>query len=211
MRRLAFLFPLALATAAPLAVAQEVPAGAYTVEKSHTSLTFRVDHLGFSKFTGRFTALEADLRFDPRHLAASSVEVRIDPRSIESDNAPEGFLAMLAGPQWLDAEQFPRITFVSTSVKVTGEQTFQLEGKLTLHGVTRPMTLEARYNGGYAGHPMDPHARVGFSATGWFKRSDFGVTIGIPAPGTTMGVGDEVQVTLESEWSGPPLATKSQG
>jgi polyisoprenoid-binding protein YceI len=63
--------------------------------------------------------------------------------------------------------------------------------------------LEASFNGGYAGHPMDPHARIGFSAHGVFKRSDFGISAGIPALGTTMGVGDEVNVTIEAEFSGP--------
>ena len=74
-------------------------------------------------------------------------------------------------------------------------------------GVTRPVPLEATYNGGYAGHAMDPHARIGFSAHGTLKRSDFGMTYGIPAPGTTMGVGDEVTILLEVEFSGPPLKT----
>ena len=67
------------------------------------------------------------------------------------------------------------------------------------------MTLEVTYNGGYVGHPMDPNARIGFSAKGAFKRSDFGIAYGVPAPGTTMGVGDEVQVEIEAEFSGPPL------
>jgi polyisoprenoid-binding protein YceI len=69
------------------------------------------------------------------------------------------------------------------------------------------VVLEATFNGGYAGHPMDPHARIGFSAHGTFKRSEFGIGYGVPAPGTTMGVSDAVEVTIETEFSGPPLAT----
>ncbi len=69
------------------------------------------------------------------------------------------------------------------------------------------MVLEATYNGGYAGHPYDPRARVGFSAQGTFKRSDFGVSYGIPDPGSSFGVGDQVAVILETEFSGPALAT----
>ena len=57
----------------------------------------------------------------------------------------------------------------------------RIEGELTLRGVTRPVSLDARYNGGYAGHPMDPNARIGFSATGRLKRSEFGMKYGIPA------------------------------
>lgn len=211
MRTAALLATLALATASGAALADEipaqstapVPAGAYTVDKAHTSLIFRVSHLGFSTYTGRFTRLDANLQFDPAHIASSRVNVQIDPRSIEADNAPSGFLQALAGKDWLDADRFPEMSFRTKSVEVTGPGTFRVNGELTLHGVTRPLTLEARYNGGYASHPYEPHARVGFSAQGKFKRSDFGVSYGIPAPGTTMGVSDEVAVTLESEFSGP--------
>lgn len=81
----------------------------------------------------------------------------------------------------------------------------RINGELSLRGVTRPMVLEARFNGGYRGHPMDPNARTGFSAKGVLKRSEFGIAYGIPAPGTTMGVSDEVNVIVETEFSGPPL------
>jgi polyisoprenoid-binding protein YceI len=189
----------------PAASTAPVPAGAYQVDKAHTSLVFRVSHLGFSTYTGRFTRLDATLQFDPRNLAGSRVNVNIDPRSIEADNAPSGFLQTLAGKEWLDADRFPEMTFRTKSVEVTGAGTFRVNGEMTLHGVTRPLALEARYNGGYAGHTYEPNARVGFSAQGKFTRSDFGVSYGIPAPGSSFGVGDEVTVTLESEFSGPPL------
>jgi polyisoprenoid-binding protein YceI len=206
----------ALALAGPFAALADVhapapapvPAGEYRVDRAHTSLLFRVSHMGFSHFTGRFTQVNATLEFDPAHIAASKVSVDIDPRSISADNVPTGFLQTLAGDGWLEADRFPQLTFRSTSIEVTGPNTFRIHGELTLHGVTKPLVLDARYNGGYAGHPMDPHARVGFSATGLLKRSDFGVSFGIPAPGTTMGVGDEVEVVLESEFSGPPLSTQ---
>ena len=83
----------------------------------------------------------------------------------------------------------------------------EVSGTLTLHGVTRPIVLAATYKGGYAGMPnMDPQARVGFSANSSFKRSDFGITFGVPAPGTTMGVGDLIDFAIEAEFTGPPLA-----
>ena len=214
MRRTATFAALALAAYAPLAAALDqnapaaAPKGAYEVDKPHTSLVFRVSHMGFSTYTGRFTRIDAKLDFDPARLAASRVNVTIDPRSIQADNAPSGFLDTLAGKDWLDAADFPAMSFRSTSVEVTGTNTFRLHGDLTLHGVTKPIVLDASYNGGYAGHPYEPRARVGFSARGSFKRSDFGVSYGIPEPGTTMGVGDEVQVALETEFTGPPLAAK---
>lgn len=182
-----------------------VPKGDYVIDKAHTSLIFRVSHLGFSTYTGRFTRIDARLQFDPADIATSRVNVNIDPRSIEADNAPSGFLQSLAGVQWLDADRFPELTFRSQSVEPTGANTFRIHGQLTLHGVTRPVALEAKYNGGYAGHPNDPQARVGFSAQGTFRRSEFGLSYGLPAPGSSFGVGDEVAVILETEFNGPAL------
>jgi len=212
MPRLSSLAALALVAYAPLALALDpeapatVPKGAYIIDKAHTSLLFRVSHIGFSAYTGRFTSVDAKLDFDPSRLADSRVNVTIDPKSIQADNAPSGFLDSLAGKDWLDADRFPTMSFRSTRVEVTGQNTFRLHGELTMHGVTRPLTLDATYNGGYASHPYEPRARVGFSATGKFKRSDFGMAHGLPAPGTTMGVGDDVAVLLETEFTGPPLA-----
>src|SRR5262245_14763685 len=77
--------------AVPAASTAPVPAGAYTVDKAHASLIFRLDHLGFSHFTGRFERFDAKLEFDPAHPERSSVTVTIDPASIRSDNPPEGF------------------------------------------------------------------------------------------------------------------------
>jgi polyisoprenoid-binding protein YceI len=143
-----------------------VPAGAYTLDKSHASLTFRVDHLGFSNYTARFKRFDAELQFEPAAIAASSVVVTIDPHSLDLDNPPEGFTDTLLGAEWLDETQFPEMVFRSTKVESTGANTFRILGDFTLHGVTKPVVLEATFNGGYEGHPMDPHARIGFSAHG---------------------------------------------
>ncbi len=194
--------------AAPAPSTAPVPKGAYEIDKLHTSILFRVSHIGFSLYTGRFTRYDATLQFDPAHIANSSLNVTIDPRSIEADNAPAGFLETLAGKDWLDAERFPQMTFRSTRIEPKEANTFRIHGDFTLHGVTRPIVLDARYNGGYASHPYEPRARVGFAASGSIKRSDFGISIGLPAPGTDFGVGDEVQIELQAEFSGPPLEQK---
>lgn len=202
--------PAANSTTPAPAEAVDVPAGDYQLEKSHATLIFRVDHLGFSKYTARFKRFDAQLKFDPANLAASSVTATVDPRSLETDfpdPAKHDFNAALQGEQWLDAAKYPQITFRSTAVEVTGPNTMRITGDFSLHGVTRPLTLQATFNGGYAGHPMDPNARIGFSAQGTLKRSEFGIAYGIPAPGTKMGVGDEVEIIIEAEFSGPPLAS----
>ena len=191
--------------AAPPA-ATSVPAGAYTLDRAHASLIFRVNHMGFSNFTARFKHFDAQLTFDPANLAASKVTVNVDPRSIETDfpdPAKLDFNAQLQNDQWLDTAKYPEMIWRSTKVEITGPNSMRIDGTLILHGVTRPVMLDATYNGGYPGFAMDPHARIGFSAHGSFKRSEFGIGFGIPAPGTTMGVGDEVQVIVEAEFTGP--------
>jgi polyisoprenoid-binding protein YceI len=186
-----------------------VPAGAYTLDKAHASLLFRVDHLGFSNYTARFRRFDAKLQFDPANLAQSSVTATIDTGSLETDYpdpTQHDFNAQLTSDQWLDGVKFPQMTYQSTKVEVTGPNTVRVHGDLTLRGVTRPVVLDARFNGGYAGMSLDPNARIGFSAHGSLKRSEFGISYGIPEPGSKFGVGDEVQIAIEAEFSGPPWA-----
>ncbi len=192
----------------PPAVTAKIPGGAYTLDQSHASLIFRVSHLGFSNYTARFKRFDAQLQFDPMNLAASKVVASVDVDSLETDYpdpAKLDFNAVLKSADWLDVATYPRMKFESRQVDVTGVNTVRIHGDLTLHGVTRPIVLAARFNGGYAGHPMDPNARIGFSARGTLQRSEFGIAFGVPAPGSTMGVSDEVDVVIEAEFTGPPL------
>ncbi len=204
----------ATAPAAAVEAPIDVPAGAYTIDPAHTSILFRVNHLGFSNWTARFKKATAQLQFDPNNLAASNVTVTVDAKSLETDFPDPkvvDFNAELLSENWLNGVKFPEITFRSISLEPTGARTMRINGELTLRGVTRPMVLDAKFNGGYRGHPMDPHARIGFSATGVLKRSEFGIAAGIPAPGTTMGVSDAVNVIVETELSGPAMAAATEG
>src|ERR1700760_3390552 len=191
------------AAAAPLGAP---PAGMYKLDKAHASLILRASHMGFSTYTTRFSRFDADLTLDPRNLSASRVVTTIDASSFEMDAAPQMCVDIMKGPQMLDTAKFPQIVFKSEKIRMTGANSMEISGTLTLHGVTRPTVLVATYNGGYAGMPnMDPQARVGFSAHGSFKRSDFGIAYGVPAPGTTVGVGDSLDFSIEAEFIGPPL------
>ncbi|MCX7586824.1 YceI family protein [Phenylobacterium sp. 58.2.17] len=207
--------PPSTSTAVAPTVQNTAPPGEYKLDNTHASVTFRVDHLGLSRYTARFTDIAGKLNFDPANPAAMSVEATVDPKSLETDfplDKPD-FDAELTGPQWLDAAKFPAITFKSTKVEPTGANTAKVTGDFTLHGVTRPLTLDATFNGGYAAGGMDPSgARIGFSAQGKIKRSDFGVSYGVPAPGTHFGVGDEVEILIETEFTQPgPAAAKPAG
>lgn len=195
---------VARTTAAPAAPppAATAPAGRYRTDPMHSSLLFRVSHMGFSHYTARFLKFDALLDFDPKNIAAMKVTARIDPKSLQT-NYPEpdklNFDRQIWGPEFLDADRFPAMTFVSTRVVQTGPDTADVTGDFTLHGVTRPVTLHVRYNGGYPGMALDPGGRIGFSARGSLKRSDFGIGFGLPAPGSNMGVFDEVEIIIETE------------
>lgn len=184
-----------------------IPAGKYHLDKSHASLTFKVSHLGFSNYTMSFDHYDVELFFDPDHPELCTVNASIDPASLDLPSPPEGFLDDLLSDTWLNQKKFPRITFVSSAVAKADETNFIVTGELELLGVKKPVELNVIYNGGYRGHPMDPHARIGFSAKASFPRSEFGMTYGIPAPGSNMGVGDKISVEIEGEFTGPPLST----
>ena len=183
-----------------------LPAGTYKLDPAHASLLFRVDQLGMSHFTARFTRFDAELTLDPANPGASSVTATIDPRSLETHypDPSYDFDGKLQGPEWLDAGQFPQITFRSTTVEPTGPRTARVTGDLALHGVTAPVELDVTFNGGYAAFSLDPSgSRIGFSAKGSLLRSTFGVAFGIPAPGSTIGVSDAVEIIIEAEFTRP--------
>jgi polyisoprenoid-binding protein YceI len=191
--------------APPAPSIEGIPAGAYKLDPSHASLLFRVSHLGFSHYTAQFTKFDVSLDLDPANPSAAKLTATVDATSLQLPSPPAGFTDEIKGEHWLDAGQFPVIKFVSTDITTTGANTAKVTGDLTLHGVTKPVMLEMTFNGGYGGNTFDPNARVGFSAHGTFKRSDFGISYGIPEPGSNMGVGDEVEVIIETEFSGPAV------
>ena len=184
----------AFALAAGVAVAQPVsPAavqsGTYAIEPSHTRILFAVDHMGTSTWYGDFTHASGTLKLDAKAPAASSVEVSAPMASVSTTNTVLD--GELKSADWFDAAKFPTMTFKSTKVTVTGPGRATIAGELTLHGVTKPVVLEARFKG--AGpNPMTKAYTVGFDATGKIKRSEFGVTKYVPL------VGDEVDLILSA-------------
>ena len=195
--------PAPTEAAAPAPSIEGIPAGAYTLDKSHSTVTFRVSHLGFSTYTAEFKNFDAQLQLDPAQPAQAQLTATVDLNSLDIPAPPAGFKTELLSAQWLNAVQFPQLTYRSTSIELTGANTARITGDLTFRGVTKPVVLDATFNGGYAGNPYDPNARLGFSAHGTFNRSDFGLSIGVPPPGTNMGVSDAVDFAIETEFTGP--------
>jgi|SRR5579872_51809 polyisoprenoid-binding protein YceI len=167
---------LALATAAgaaPSTDPDKVDAGTYKVEPRHTRVLFSVLHMGFTHYYGDFTGVSGTLSIDPKNIGAAKVQVSIPVASVSTTNSKLD--GELKSEGWLDAKAFPTMTFVSRTVTRTGPKTARIEGDLTLHGQTHPVTLDATFNAvGIA--PLEGTYTVGFDAIGHLKRSDFGVS-----------------------------------
>ncbi|NBX03262.1 MAG: polyisoprenoid-binding protein [Alphaproteobacteria bacterium] len=165
--------------------------GAYTLDKGHANVVFSINHLGYSGYIGRFNSIDGNLKFDPTAPEKSSVSIHIDPASIDTNNAK--LEEELKTDKFFNVAKFPDITFESTKVVKTSDTTGDITGNLTLMGVTKEVTLKTTFNG--AGkNPFNSKPKLGFSAKGSIKRSDFGMSGYIPA------VGDEVLLTIEVEF-----------
>lgn len=179
----------ALAQPAPVTSPSAVQPGAYKVEPTHTRVLFAVSHMGFTTWYGDFTNASGALQLDPAHPANSRIEISVPTGSVSTTNATLD--GELKSADWFDATRYPTISFKSREVRVTAPGRADVVGDLTLHGVTRPVTLQARFNA--AGiNPLDKAYTVGFEASGHIKRSEFGVTKYVPL------VGDDVELILSA-------------
>jgi len=167
----------------------KVPAGSYELDPRHAALLVKVPHMGgFSRYTMRFRVLSGAFTYDPANWQATKVEITVDPKSIDTeDNA---FNRTVAG--YFEPEKYPTIQFTSTGLMTNEEGKGQLNGDLTLHGVTKPVVLDVEFNGVGPGL-MGAGTRMGFSGAGKIKRSEFGVTGGRPFAGDTVDLSFEVE------------------
>jgi len=164
-----------------------VKAGTYKVEPYHTQVVFSVSHFGFTNYWGVFSNVSGSLTLDPKKPAASKLEVTIPVQSVMTTS--DKLTGELKGEQWLDAAKFPNATFVSTKVTPGANGTATIVGDFTLHGVTKPLTLHAKFIGAGV-NPLDKAFTSGFEATGTIKRSEFGVKQYLPL------LGDNVQLHI---------------
>lgn len=196
-----FAFNAPLANVAYAEDAAVVEAEHYSFDKAHTQILFFVDHLGFSKSQGEFHDYDGYFTFDRENPANSKVDVTIQTASIDMDD--KAWDDHLKNQDFFDVEKFPTMTFKSTEIKVTGENTADIVGDFTLLGVTKPVTLKVTHN------KSDKHAFsgkyvAGLSATATIKRSDFGMNYGLPA------VGDDVNIMIEVEGIRTETETNSE-
>ncbi|MGV8995343.1 MAG: YceI family protein [Parvibaculaceae bacterium] len=175
----------------------KIVSGTYELDPSHWSVTFDVDHLGYSHYVARFDDMTATLHATGDAPEKSSVKVSIKAASINT-RLPE-LDTQLRGPDLFDAARFPAITFESKSLKRTGPKTGEMVGLLTMRGRALPVSLAVTFNGS-APDPLTGFDTLGFSATGSFDRSQWGMSAWWPA------IGNEVRVRIEAEFVKPPVS-----
>jgi polyisoprenoid-binding protein YceI len=179
----------AQAQAVPNLSPTAVNAGAYIVEPMHTRVLFAVSHMGFTKWYGEFTNVSGTLTLAPKTISTSTLDIKIPTDTVSTSNTKLD--GELKSPVWFDAAQYPTIEFKATHIVKTGHDTANITGDLTFHGVTKPVTLHAIFNGAGT-NPLTKQYTVGFNATGEIKRSDFGVKTYVPL------IGDEVTLTISA-------------
>jgi polyisoprenoid-binding protein YceI len=174
-----------------LALGVAARADTLKIDPVHSTVGFKIRHL-FANVTGRFTSVAGTINVDPAHPETASVDATIAIKSIDTASAMRD--KDLRGPNFFDADKFPDMTFKSTKVVVTGSNQADVTGDLTLHGVTKPVTLNVNFLG--TGPGMMGGTTTGWEATGSLKRSDYGLTWSKTIEGTSV-VADDVNIDLE--------------
>lgn len=175
---------LAVLFIAPLSAAQK-----YTIDPLHTSVLWHISHFDFSHPVGKWLA-SGELVYDDKNLKNSKVDVTIDVAKMIT-GIPE-LDKHLSGGQFFDVAHFPKATFVSDKVEVVNNQIAKIQGKLTVKGVTKPVTLDVKLNK-QGKSPITDQETLGFTGSTHVKRSDFGMTTLLP------GLGDDVKLEIELE------------
>ncbi|WGH78100.1 YceI family protein [Jannaschia ovalis] len=185
------MFRTSLTAAAILAAAPALAAPeAYSLDPSHSQIVFNYNHLGFSTTYGMFSGFEGEILFDAENPAASSVQVSMPVTMMFTGWEQRD--AHFTSPDFLDAAANETVTFNSTGIEVTGENTALITGDLTLNGITKSVVLDTTLNQ-QADHPMENKPWLGFDATTTLLRSDFDAGMFAPF------VSDEVEVFISIE------------
>ncbi|WP_424968958.1 YceI family protein [Dinoroseobacter sp. S76] len=182
---------IAAAALALTAGAAQAETQNYVLDASHSQIVFSYNHLGYSTTYGMFSGFEGEIAFDKENPGNSSVSVAMPVRSMIT--GWEGRFEHFMGDDFFGADDDnDLVTFTSTGIEVTGEDTALITGDLTLNGVTKSVVLDAKLNG-MGTHPMAQKDWAGFDATTTLVRSDFNVGAFAPF------VSDEVEVLISIE------------
>lgn len=166
----------------------------WTADPAHSKLGFTVTHLMVTDVDGSFKTFSATINASKEDLSDAVVDLSADVASVTTDN--EGRDKHIKSDAFFDAEKFPKLTFKSTSVKKTGDKTYKVVGNLTLHGVTKSVSLDATMKGPVV-NPMSKKTTAGFKVTGTINRKDFGIGSGF---GNAM-VSEDVTLNANCEFT----------
>lgn len=168
-------------------------AATWAIDPGHSVVEFSVRHLMISTVKGHFGKLEGTIVGNPDDMSGGSVEATIDANSIDTRDAKRD--EHLRSADFFEVEKFPKLTFKSTDVKKTGDNTYDVTGDLTIRDKTRAVTLKTEF----LGKATDPwgNEKIGFSASTSINRKDFGLAWNAPLEAGGVLVGDEVKITLE--------------
>jgi polyisoprenoid-binding protein YceI len=162
----------------------------YRIDPVHSFIIFRVKHLNTGFAYGRFNTFSGTIVVDEQNPANSSIELEIDANSVDTGNSQRD--DHLRNPDFFNARQFPKITFKSTRVRKVNGTTVEVQGNLTMRGVTRPLTARVTFTG--KGRNPRGQEIIGFETTFTIRRSEFNITYGLNG-----GLADEVRVTFAVE------------
>jgi len=173
-------------------VPAEVRAGTYALDSEHGKITWSVSHMGFSTYYGQFVNVQAALNLDPANPSASTLTATIPLTDVASNS--DGLDGHLQTPDFFDTANHPTATFRSTRIVIDPSDPTEADvhGELTLRGVTKPVVMEVEFN--QAGPSMGGAYRVGFDGEATVKRSEFGISYGVPM------LGDDVKLHIEGEF-----------
>ena len=168
----------------------------YQIDSQHTGAHFKVRHMMISNVKGEFSRIAGSAEFDPSNLAASHVEASIDAASVNTREAQRD--THLRSHDFLDVTRYPKITFNSTKIVSTGEDSFEVIGDLTIRDVTREVTFQVESVTPEIKDP-DGQLRLGATASTRIARKDFGLTWNAVLESGGFVVGDEVDITIDVE------------
>lgn len=185
----------ALAATVALATSSIAQAEPFTLDKSHTAITFQVDHLGYSLTHGRFSEFDAEIDFDQDDVTKSSVSFSINAPSVNTGWAKRD--EHVRGPDFLNSEEHPVITFKSTSIEKTGENTATMVGDLTMNGQTHEETFNVTMRKLEPSPFGEKKLTAGFIAEGTIDRLKYGVSYGKGAIGTDIPVRVDLEIVKD--------------
>lgn len=167
----------------------------WSFDPAHSSIRFAVDHMVISEVEGQFSTYEGSVVSAKSDFSDAKINISIAVNSVDTDNEKRD--AHLKSADFFETEKYPKMTFVSTSVEKTGDSKYNLKGNLTLHGVTKEITLVMTYGG----TTKDPwgNTKAGLKVTGVINRTDFGLKYNSVLEAGSLMIGEEVAITAKME------------